>query len=53
MIRKSTFFLNLANTGKVKELKRVMEESKRVVNISKRFRLPEHLDPVKFEPVEK
>ena len=51
MIRKSTFFLNFANPGKERELRKVMEESKRVVNISMRFRLPEHLDPVKFEPV--
>jgi putative transposase len=33
MIRKSTFFLNFANPGKGQELRKVMAESKRVVNI--------------------
>ena len=33
MTRKSTFFLNFANPGKEQELRKVMEESKRVVNI--------------------
>ena len=33
MLRKSTFFLNFANPGKEQELRRILEESKRVVNI--------------------
>lgn len=33
MIRKSTFWLNFANSGKKQELRKVLEESKRVVNV--------------------
>jgi putative transposase len=33
MMRKSTFFLNFANHGKEQELRKVMAESRRVVNI--------------------
>jgi len=33
MIRKSTFFLNFANPGKEQQIRKVLEESKRVVNI--------------------
>ena len=33
MIRKSTFFLNFANLGKVQELRKILDEASRVVNV--------------------
>jgi hypothetical protein len=50
MIRKSSFFLNFANPSKERDESDADVNAS--VNILKRFRLPEHLDPVKFVPGE-